>query len=253
MTGKLPAVLLAVWLAAGVAAQDLEGEAGLPSPQELATVEIDEALEQFVARMGDPLYAVREAATAELMATSVDRLELYALLARGGLTAEQRYRVLAVVEDRLLNEPRGAVGIKVNQQKLRNDMIIIEELLPGLPAQEVLEVGDRITHLGGNELADWNQFVVEVQSRRPGDRIELTVVRLVEKARRDERAGDGPQYERLQITLELGSATKLRDPITGRQAPGGPVWERRKREADDARERWSSDPRVIRIGSIEKQ
>ena len=201
--------------------------------------------------MGDPSYAAREEATAELLRGPFDNAELYAVLAQKTLTTEQRHRLLSVVMDRLLNTPRGAVGIKVEERSKRNNQIVIEELLPDLPARDVLQVGDRITHLQGRPLDNWDTFVDTVQSSVPGATITLTVERLVSGRRPDRRdvadEAAEPQYERIEIELELGSADHLLDPATGRPQRGGPVVDRREREANLAMPRFGSVPKLLQI------
>lgn len=216
----------------------------LPSSEELAAVEIEPDLDRIVSRMGDSLYSNREEATAELLERGVDLLQLYAALARGGLTPEQRHRILSVIQDRLLNTPRGAVGIKVDQRWLP-DEIVIQQLLPNLPAREVLEVGDRVTHLDGEPLESWNAFVKSVQSRLPGSRIAITIKRPRENRVAVEKPPPGPEYEVIELEFDLGSADLLRDPVTGRPQRGGPVYDERKREAELAMDRWGADPKEI--------
>ena len=222
----------------------------LPGAAELEAIEIAPGLAALVDRLGDPSYAAREEATAELLRGSFDNPEIYAVLLRRDLTAEQRHRLLSVVRDRLLNTPRGAVGIKVDQRWLPNK-VVIEALLPALPAREVLQVGDRITHLRGVPLESWEVFVDTVQSSVPGTKIMVTVERLVSGRRPTRRdaavEAEEPQYEQLDIELRLGSADQLLDPVTGRPQRGGPVVSRREREADLAMMRFGSEPKLIAI------
>ncbi len=155
-----------------------------------------------------------------------------------------------MVRERLLNTPRGAVGIKVDRRWLP-EKVVIEELLPDLPAREVLQVGDRITHLRGVPLESWEAFVDTVQSTVPGTKINVTVERLVSGRRPARRDIVGepaePQYTRLDIEFRLGSADQLVDPVTGRPQRGSPVGVRRKREAELAFMRFGSEPKLIEI------
>jgi hypothetical protein len=223
----------------------------LPGAAELEATEIPPALAAIVDRLGDPSYAAREDATAELLHGPFENAELYAVLAQRTLMTEQRHRLLSVVTERLLNTPRGAVGIKVDSRWQQRNQIVVEELLPGLPAREVLQVGDRITHLQGRPLENWDAFVDTVQSSVPGAKITMTVERVV-SGRRPERRdvadeAPEPQYERIEIELELGSADRLLDPATGRPQRGGPVVRRREREADLAMMRFGGMPRLLQI------
>jgi hypothetical protein len=222
----------------------------LPGAAELAAIQIDPALRVLVERLGDPSYIAREAATAELLRGPHDNAQIYAVLSQAKLTAEQRHRLLSVLRERLLNTPRGAVGIKVDRRWLP-EKVVIEELLPDLPARDVLQVGDRITHLRGVPLESWEAFVDTVQSSVPGTKITVTVERLVSGRRpmRRDVAVDAeePQYQQLDIELRLGSADQLLDPVTGRPQIGGPVVVRKKLEADQALKRFGSEPKLIGI------
>ena len=171
------------------------------------------------------------------------------MLARRQLAAEQRHRLLAVVRDRLLNRPRGAVGIKVSQRFLPGT-IVVEELLPELPARKVLEVGDRITHLEGRPLQNWQEFVYAVQSKLPGSRIIVTVDRLVTNGERADRLHDEakePEFESLDVVLELGSANLLRDPNTGLPQSGGPVMIQRRKEAETVLQQFGPPAKRVTI------
>ena len=75
----------------------------LPGAAELEAIEITPGLAAVVDRLGDPSYAAREAATAELLRGSFDNAELYAVLTRKDLTAERRHRLLSAVRERWLS------------------------------------------------------------------------------------------------------------------------------------------------------
>jgi hypothetical protein len=216
----------------------------LPGAAELEAIDIAPGLIDLVGRLGDPSYAAREAATAELLGGSFDNAEIYAVLSRKDLTAEQRHRLLSVVRERLLNTPRGA-------RRWLPEKVVIEELLPDLPARDVLQVGDRITHLRGVPLDSWEVFVDTVQSSVPGTKILVRVERLASGRRPSRRdiadKPAEPQYTHLDIELRLGSADHLLDPVTGRPQGGGPVVIRRQREADLAFMRFGNEPTLIEI------
>ncbi len=220
----------------------------VPGPVELLDVKIDAALVGCLERLGDALYSTREEAMAELRAADFSNTQLYAALETLPLTAEQIHRVLTILHDRLLYSPRGAVGIKVDQRRLRADKkIVVEELLPNLPARHVLQVGDQITHVDGRPLANWLEFVDAIQSQPPGVKVRVTVQRPVSDDRPRRDAGNEPRYESLEIAITLGSTDLLKDPQTGQPQTGGPVWERRKREADDAMRVWGPQPRPVEV------
>jgi hypothetical protein len=250
-TWLVVAVLACVPAAArGQSVPPPEDDVSLPGLAELRAIEIPPRLDALVERLGDASYTRREEATAELLSTSFVNTEIYAVLAQRRLTPEQRHRLLSVVRERLLNAPRGAVGIKIDNRWRLQGRIVVEELLPDLPARHVLEVGDRITHIDGRLLADWNEFVERVQSSVPGEKITLTVERVVRGRRPAGGAAveaEEPQFEQLEIELVLGSADRLVDPVTGRPQQGGSVVTRRAREADLAMIRFGSMPKLLKI------
>ncbi len=222
----------------------------IPSAEELNDVQIDERLRLCIERLGDPTYAVREAATVELQTGDFVRRQIYAALSRMDLSGEQRYRLTTAVQDNLLLTPRGAVGISVNQRFRRENKIVVEQLLPDLPARDVLHIGDRITHLQGEPLPNWRAFVKEVQTREPGAKITVTVERIV-SGRRFSRRQIGiqePKFTTLDIEIELGSAEMLREPTSGRIQRTGEVFQRLKAEAMEVAGTFAPQPKQIRVG-----
>ncbi len=225
-------------------------ETSLPSAEKLNEVPIDERLLLCIERLGDPAFAVRETATLELRPGHFVRRQIYAALSRLDLSGEQRYRLTTAVQDNLLLTPRGAVGISVNQRFRRENKIVVEQLLPDLPARDVLHIGDRITHLHGKPLPNWRAFVKEVQTRAPGAKITVTVERLISPRRANRRliGAQEPQFTTLDIEIELGSAEMLRDPISGRIQRTGEVFQALKKEAGEVGVAFAPQPKQIRVG-----
>ncbi len=225
--------------------RDADGDA-IPTAEELRGVTVPAELDEGVSLLGDPSYAVREQATARLVEGAFRQEEVYAVLAQRRLSAEQRHRLLEVLHDRLIRMPRGAVGISMDQRFLPN-RIVVMGLLPGLPACEVLQVGDRIVSLQGKELKSQMEFVKTVQSQPPGTKITLRVERLATVDRRGENAAAAePQLEVLDIDLVLGSADLLRDP-DGRPTQSNSLLEERKRQADEAQRLYGPRPKLIEV------
>ena len=222
----------------------------LPSAAELNKVQIDERLRRCIESLGDPMYAVREAATVELRIGNFVRWQIYAALSRLELTGEQRYRLTTAVQDNLLLTPRGAVGISVTVQSRQANKIVVGRLLPDLPAQDLLHVGDRITHLQGKPLPNWRAFVKEVQTRAPGAKITVTVERIISPRRINRRqiGVEEPQFTTLDIEIELGSAEMLRDPSSGKIQRTGEVFDRLKAEAMEVAGTFAPQPKQIRVG-----
>ncbi len=224
-------------------------ESYVPSRELLDEIEIDAALLSCIERLGDPRYGLREQATLELLTGEFAREQVYAALARLELTAEQRHRLLTAVTNKLLSTPRGAVGISVINPRLQPEKIIVRALLPNLPAREVLLEGDRITHLNGEALPNWESFVRHVQTSKPGTKIALTVERVVSGGRPSRRdiAAREPVFKTIEVEIELGSAELLLD-ASGQVQRSGEVYLRLKAEADDAARTFGPRPRHLQLG-----
>ncbi len=138
----------------------------------------------------------------------------------------------------------------MNPRFRRDNKIVVEQLLPDLPARDLLQVGDRITHLQGKHLPNWMAFVKEVQTRAPGAKITVTVERII-SGRRPNRLQAGaqePKFTTLDIEIELGSAEMLRDPISGKIQRTGDVFRRLKAEAKEVAGTFAPQPKQIRVG-----
>lgn len=242
------------------AAQPAEDPFGQPLTE---PAELDDELMALVSKLDHPDFETREQATEALFEARPTLSELQTLLAAGFLSPEQRNRLVLVARRKLLEEPRGALGIRM-QPRVRNIdrprlmeaqinrgiepqprlvMMEVMDLLPDLPARRVLKIGDRITHVDGETLTNSDSLIRYVQERRPGETVKLTVERLM----RDEngnalRDADGSlRYEQLDIDLTLGSADKLINPDTGALDTRGPVYERRQEQAKLVAERFGVD------------
>ena len=231
-------------------AQPLRPERLLPPLDAAGAVAVDPALRKLADALADPSYARREAAMQTLMGGVWDVSQLCSLLSER-LAPEQRFRLLTILRQQI-DAPRGAVGISMQWQQPQGDApgaVEVTDLVPGLPAEEVLLIGDHVTHIDGRPLNFMNDLRVIVQSRKPGEQVELTVRR----AQRDENnelivdhEGRAVRKE-VQLTLRLGSASMLLDPQTGRPTPGGSVEDTRDREARLAVARYAPRPVVVEI------
>jgi hypothetical protein len=135
------------------------------------------------------------------------------------------------------------------QQKLDEPgEIEVTELLPDLPAQQVLRLGDRITHVGEADLRNNDDLLRYAQSRQPGDTISLTVRRVIRdengNAQRDELGLLA--YDTIHVELALGSAEKLRE-ADGTMQRQSPVLTDRRRAAREFARSFSADPRSLHL------
>ncbi len=218
---------------------------GLPAINELQAVRLDPEILACVRALADPSYERREAAMDRLLDADASIEQLCAALEEPGLSPEQEYRLLTIVRQELLTAPRGAVGIKVDQRWWPS-VIIVEELIEGLPAAGVLKIGDRITHLQGKPLRSWDDFRRAVQSRKPGDRISMTVERPENGAvpPAPGREDDG-NYETMAFEITLGSAEHLVDTETGLPQRNTDLDRQRQSAANEATRRYS--PRAVTV------
>lgn len=247
------ALVFAAAVTSGAAGQTPPTEPKEPrsDPARLAA-EIDPPLSRLVDRLEDASYAGREEATERLLEDTFDNAQLYAVLKRGDLSPEQRHRLLTVVCQRLLGAPRGAVGIaypRVQPVSGRPFEIVVTDLLPDLPAQHLLMIGDRITHVDGRALQDAQHFIVSVQSKAPGEFIRLRLNR-VKRDEHEERVRDEQGqlvYETLEVELQLGSVENLRDADGNAPREESPLVELRKDEALQATLKYAPRPRLIQV------
>lgn len=203
-------------------------------------VEPSAALLAAVSRLDAGDFTDRERALNELIALDPPLAEIRTLLRRDSLSLEQRHRLLQAARQQLIDKPRGALGIQMRpwQLQLQDDQgrlryeVEVTRLLPDLPAQRVLQIGDRITHINGEVITGQQQLLKAAQERVPGDELLLTIHRT----RRDElgnalRDEDGElQYDVKRVRIVLGSAEKLLDD-NGNVQRTGPVVQQRETEA----------------------
>jgi hypothetical protein len=185
--------------------------------------------------LDDPSYQARESAAAKLQDQSIDENQLLSLLAGDELSAEQRYRLVEVLRRRIIDTPRGAVGIRM--QSVPPDAfgapieMKVMELLPGLPAERVLQVGDRVMRVDGQPFRSQEDLAVLVQNKKPGEAVQLVIKRM----RTDDRgrvmrdANDQPILDIMNVDIVLGSADLLVDP--DRMAQLNPVQRERSMRA----------------------
>ena len=185
----------------------------------VSTGAIADDLGEVIEQLASPSFVDRQAASAllgEIIDHNIERL--YSYLEDPTLTSEQRYRVLAVAADKLVNRPRGALGISMAPRAMAmRQPVEIQALIAGMPAAKVLRVGDRIrridnTSINGSEALRWF-----VQSKLPGDVVLVTIdrPRLDEDGLRIFDARNNMLYETTQVEMELGSVEQL-----DRSSPG---------------------------------
>jgi len=236
----------------------------LPTMAQLKSLSIEPAVRALVAELDSPQWSVREEAAEQLRVLRVAEDQLLAVIAqdgsRGELTAEQWHRLLDIVYDRLIEAPRGALGIRMDRRWDGLPGVLVTDLLPGMPAERQLMLGDRIIEIAGRPVMSSDDLIELVQLRRPGDEITMRVAR----ARRDEdgrelagRHGQ-PLFDEIEVDLELGDADQLdrySDPsmpmnmpaVRGAIPGSNAVSRLRADQAAEARARFSMPPTTVQI------
>ena len=221
-------------------------------PEQLRTSAVPTWVRVVVTRLGDEGFAERERASAELREMSITNDVLMAVLEQGGLDEEQRNRLLRVLRWRVLYRPRGAVGIRMEPSGTAIPVrgVLVTEVISGLPAEQVLRVGDVILKIDGQRIATSADLIGRVQRLQPGDPIRMGVIRPVPA-----ETPDGPGilrfegdrvFEEIDVEFPLGSYDKLgNDPLAS--AIGNPETMRRRGRVEAIWARWGSSPRSVGI------
>ena len=168
--------------------------------EQITRARIPASVRESVTQLSSDSFVQRQAASATLRNSQVPDEVLMAVLDREQLGSEQRHRLLRVLDWRIRNRPRGAVGIRMSPGR---DGVLINELVPGLPAEDVLRVGDIIIRINDTKVRDNSDLVGVVQRLAPGTKIRMTVMRT-------NGQGDPNQpAERVDVEFPLGSYAKL--------------------------------------------
>ena len=202
---------------------------GLTVPEE-ARLRID--------RLGAEDWATRERATAELLTLRVPEECLLAALLDGELDLEQRARLVGVLSRRVLEAPRGAVGIRMRRNLGNEFGVVVEAVIPGMPGEKHLRPGDRIRTIDGRPIRTSDDLTTIVQGRVPGDLLRFTIERRVLDERGAIQLGPNgkPVIEQLDLEFPLGSVEEL--DRSGGVTVSSRVLNARTRVVDAIRERF---------------
>ena len=206
----------------------------------------------LVVRLGADRFEDRMEATTALREHPAPDEALMAALAAGGLSEEQRLRLVGILEWRIMNRPRGAVGIRMQRRPLGSQPagIEIQQVIPGLPAERVLRVGDVLQKLDDVAVSENEDLILHVQRMKPGDALSVELLRPVPAPGEGEVAaprlveGDrGRWFEPVQVELRLGSFEQLGDDggITNAETM------RRRMVVDQVRGLWGDPPSRKRL------
>jgi hypothetical protein len=202
-------------LPANVSLRDVAADADpLPPNDRLAAVALEQRTIDAVAALDARSYAERRTASEALASIETPVDQLLSVLARGGLSSEQQHRVLAIAVDRIINAPRGALGIQMARRGFggeQGDGVRIARVIPGFPAEKLLQVDDLIVAIEGRAVRSSEDLIEIVQGLPPGTTVRVEAVR----ADRDERgkqkldAEGAPITVRVDVQVKLGSKRDL--------------------------------------------
>ena len=221
-------------------------------PDELRGFAVPKSVRDVVDRLGDESFDERERASAALRGMSITNDVLMAVLEQDGLDEEQRNRLLRVLRWRILYRPRGAVGIRMEPSGTAISVrgVLVTEVISGLPAEQVLRVGDVILQIDEQRITTSADLIGRVQRLQPGDPIRMGVLRPVPADTPDgpgiRRFEDDRVFEEIDVEFPLGSYDKLgNDPSAS--AIGNPETMRRRGRVEAIWSRWGGNPRSVGI------
>ena len=171
-------------------------------------------LSRYMDRLDSDRWLDRETATIDLARDRVvEENVIVERLAQSLMTQEQRLRLLRAIETRLLLLPKGALGISmkkhisdfVDQDGEPVRGVEVVDLIPGMPAEDVLRIGDVMVSIEDQPFEVPSQVSSLIKQYWPGDEVELEI------ARDDVVDGDDAvrRSRRIRIRIQLGSTEQL--------------------------------------------
>ncbi len=192
-------------------------QAKLPTDEELTKVQVPAELVRLARALDADAFAERDAARKSIMERKPTPEELMALLLRTDLGEEARHQLVAILRDRILRAPGGALGIRMENFPDKDGGVRIIALVPGMPAEKVLKVGDVVKRVNDTPLRSTLDLMNAVQSLPPGVDVKLVVRRVRKDALAPvQPAGAAPAdpaqlTEDLDLSLRLGSTDELNE------------------------------------------
>ncbi len=187
----------------------------------IRTTPVPAEVREIVAEFDSAEWTAREDASRRLEAHPAPDEALLRVLDQDELSEEQRQRLMSVIATRIINRPRGAIGIRMNTRPGFGGGAIegveVTQLIEGLPAERVLKVGDVISRIDERDIRNNSDLIDHVQRMSPGQVIQVRVMRpraVAQEAAagagwiRDE---GGRWFEPVEVEFALGSFEKLGD------------------------------------------
>lgn len=227
----------------------------LPTDADLARVEVPAELVRLARQFDADSYVERASAREQILARKPSPQELMALLLRRDISNDARHGLVSILELRIMQAPRGALGIRMDGPFMRETGVRVTGLVPGMPAERVLKVGDLVYSVDGRQLLDRSDLIRAVQALPPGLEVELAVRRTARDAEGKVVMGDDgrERVDELKIKLRLGSTDDLDD--RGDPQGGGVVnamTGARLGQIEEARRRFLPTPTVVDFPEREK-
>lgn len=181
------------------------------SRPKLASVQPPPELLALLTKLDDPSFAVRQAASQKLLDPSFSDPSLWAVLDRLTLSEEARGRLLSAACRRVLERPRGALGIRMGAAPLDRPGVVIQATLVGMPAEKFLRAGDVIEEIDATKVSSTMDLVASIQTYSPGREVKIKLRRPERDAQGRPLIGpDGKMIERpIDISMPLGNAEDL--------------------------------------------
>lgn len=179
--------------------------------ERLQAVQVGQAASEAVAELDADAFERREAASAALLDPAISDPELWAILDRGPLSREARERLLNAACRRILERPRGALGIRMGNTAPPRAGVLVQATVPGLPADRVLLPGDVVQRIDGVEVNSIEDVANELQSRAPGQEVRLQLLRMERDAAGKPLQGPDarPVERQIELRVPLGNAVDL--------------------------------------------
>ena len=195
----------------------------------------------LVDQLASDEFTEREAASSALRKIGLSDEILMAVLEQRPLGYEQQNRLLRVIQWRVRERRRGAVGIRM---RMAQSGVVITELVAGLPAEQVLEVGDEIVMINGEVVRSNDDLVKVVQALLPETIIKMKVLRP-QKQKPGELLNKGLQRkEEIEVEFPLGDFEKLESDSSATGLTN-PETERRKNLVAAIQDRYEPTPARI--------
>ena len=218
--------------------------------ERLMEVRIGPSAMQAAAALDADAFEIRDAASKALLDPGVADAELWALLDRDTLSREARERLLDAACRRVMDRPRGALGIRMGTSAPPRTGVVVQSTVPGLPADRVLLPGDLVQRVDGVEVGSVNDLANALQRRAPGVEVRLQVLRNErDAAGKPMQGADGRPVERqIELQLPLGNAADLErvdrpDMRAGLSQVSGVVLQQRRLQVSILQQRFVGAPR----------